>query len=228
MVNYAGGAKGALSGAGTGATIGSVIPGIGTGIGAGVGGLIGSLAGLFGDSDKDPFSTPGKTQRFDRYTDEQKQLISQLGSILGGGGNVPQEGLLGQLFGEQGFDAYKNPAMRAYFEEVIPGISERFTQAGAQRSSAFQNALARSGENLARDLGEMRSRQQQSLLGAILGQYMQPQFEQYYNPPGVSGFGQLAGQFGGALAKEGGARFADFLFDKSPLQQQIEEKEEKG
>ncbi len=198
MVSISGAGKGALSGAGTGATIGSIIPGLGTGLGAAIGGGIGGLAGLFGKSGNGLFTRKGKEQRFERFTPEQQQLTELLRNILSGQGEQPQGGLLGSLFGEGGFDAFAAPAMRQYQEEIVPGLAERFSALGAQKSSGFQQALARSGENLATRLGEARGQQQQGLLGALLGQVMQPQFNTQYTPGGPTGLSQgLSGIAGG-------------------------------
>lgn len=198
---------GALGGAGTGFGIGGPWGALG-------GGLLGGLAGAFSGKKNDPFTTPGKETRFEKYTPEQQALIQQLMGALTGSGAVPRSGLLGQLLGEEGFDAYKEPALRTYFEEIVPGIAERFTQAGAQRSSAFQNALARSGENLSRSLGEMRGQQQQNLLNSLLGQVLSPQFTTFYNPQGLSGLGSLLGGLGSSLGSSGGQALGQSLIDR--------------
>lgn len=217
MVSLAGLGKGALSGAGTGATIGSIIPGLGTGLGAGIGGIFGGLSGLFGGSGGDAFTRKGEERRFERFTPEQLQLTELLRNILSGQGEQPQGGLLGSLFGEEGFKAFADPAMRQYQEEIVPGLAERFTSLGAQKSSGFQQALARSGENLATRLGEARGQQQQGLLGALLGQTMQPQFHTQFTPGGPSGLAQGLSGLAGGLGQSLGQSFGGGQGDLSGL-----------
>lgn len=154
---------------------------------------------------------PGEERQFERFTPEQQQLTEMLRNILTGQGDQPTGGLLGSIFGQEGFDAYAQPEMRAYQEEIVPGLAERFTALGGQRSSGFQQALARSGENLATRLGQMRSQQQQSLLGGLLGQVMQPQFHTQYTPGGPTGLASLLGSIGGGIGRGATTALGGFL-----------------
>ncbi len=215
MVSFAQAGKGALGGAATGAGMGSIIPGLGTGLGAGIGGIIGGLSGLFGDTGDGLLTRKGQEKRFERFTPEQQQLTELLRNILSGQGEQPQGGLLGSLFGEEGFKAYSDPAMRQFQEEIVPGLAERFSGLGAQKSSGFQQALARSGENLATRLGEARGRQQQGLLGALLSQVMQPQFNTQYTPGGPTGLSQGLGALAGGIGKGLGQSFGEGGMDFS-------------
>ena len=162
------------------------------------------------------FEKGPKEERFSRFTPEQEQLQKQLLSLLGGAGG--QEGLLGRLLGQEGFDEFAAPYRREFFESTVPGIAERFSggfgvpgAASAQRSSGFQQALARSAERLSENLASMRGQQQFGSLGTLLGGGMQPSFTTGYQAgsrgpladflsPINQAYGQhLASQLGGLL-----------------------------
>ncbi len=178
--------------------------------------LIGGGLGFLGSRKKNKgggaFTRAGEERRFERFTPQQQQLTDMLRNILTGQGQQPQGGLLGNLFGEEGFQSYAQPAIRAFQEQIVPGIAERFSggagipgAASAQRSSGFQQQLARSGEDLATRLGEARGQQQQQLLGSLLGQVMQPQFHTQYTPGGptglATGLGQVASGIGQGIGQ---------------------------
>lgn len=133
--------------------------------------------------------------------DPQQQQMSQLiNSILTGQGEQPKGGLFGELFGgDEGFKAYSDPAIKAYHEQIVPEIAERFSGAGAgsQSSSAFQNVLARSGQDLATGLGQMRSQQRQSALSGLVNQYLTPRENVVATARGGSPLGQGLASFGG-------------------------------
>lgn len=190
--------------------------------------LIGGGMSLFGSRGKDEdkggglFTRPGEEKRFERFTPQQQQLTDLLRNILTGQGQQPQGGLLGNLLGEGGFESYAQPAIRAFQEQIVPGIAERFSggfgvpgAASAQRSSGFQQQLARSGEDLATRLGEMRGQQQQQLLGPLLQQIMQPQFHTQYTPGGptglATGLGQIAQGLGQGLGQGFGGGLSGML-----------------
>lgn len=140
---------------------------------------------------------PGEEKRFERFNPEQQQIYQMINSLLSGQGQQPQGGLLGDYGSEESFQQnVANPAIRNYEERIAPGIAERFSGlgAGAQSSSGFQNALASSGADLARQLGEFRGRQRQSMTGDLLRQAFEPQFNTRYEPRGPSQTSQaLAG-----------------------------------
>lgn len=123
---------------------------------------------------------PAEEKRFQQFTPEQQRLQSQLLSLLGGAGG--EEGLLGELLGEKGLEKFAAPARKEFFEQVVPGIAERFTGLGAQRSSGFQQALARSGEDLATRLSGLRGQQQLGALSSLLGTAFKPSFVTAYQP----------------------------------------------
>lgn len=151
---------------------------------------------------------PGE-ERFSRFTPEQERFQQQLLELLGGAGG--SEGILGKLFGKEGFDEFASPYRREFFESTVPGIAEKFTSLNAQRSSGFQNALARSAEGLSEKLAGLRGQQQLGALGSLLGGGLQPSFTTGYQAgskgplaeflgPINQAYGQyLGGQLGGML-----------------------------
>lgn len=95
--------------------------------------------------------------------------ISGLGRLFGYGNNnqapVPellaQQGLLQQL--QQPINAQPidyaplaQQAQRQYAEQIVPGIAERFSSVGGQRSNAFRNALISGGQGLAERLAGLQ------------------------------------------------------------------------
>lgn len=133
-------------------------------------------------------SRPGEEKRFERFNPEQQQLYQMINSLLSGQGQQPQGGLLGDYGSEESFQQnVANPAIRNYEERIAPGIAERYAGLGAQSSSGFQNALASSGADLARQLGEFRGRQRQETTQDLLGRAFEPQYHTRYEPGGASG-----------------------------------------
>jgi hypothetical protein len=91
-----------------------------------------------------------------------------------------------------GFDAIAQDEMRRFRSDIIPSIAESFTAMGegAQRSSAFQDALGRASADLGSSLaaqkakyGLMREGLPQQLLGMGLTQQTNPIY--FPSQPGV-------------------------------------------
>jgi hypothetical protein len=194
---------GGLGGAGLGATIGSVIPGLGTAIGAGIGGLGGLLSSYLaaGETDKamakrlsqqkaiNPqvmnqqgqpsylnsllFGNPAATETYNRYTPEQQAALSQL---------------LQQSLGGLGGDKIEEAARKGFKEQTIPTIAERFTQLGAQRSSAFPQLLSQAASDLETNLAAMKEDRAMRLLQAGLS----PQIDTLYRPGSQGALDNLA------------------------------------
>lgn len=177
---------------------------------------------------------------FSTGTKQQSQFLQQLlGQLSGQSSNIGQNPLFQQgsnylqqlLSGSpESTAAFEAPAMRQFNEQIIPGIAERFTGAfggaGAQSSSAFQQALGQAGAGLSENLQALRSGLQFGALPQALGYAQQP-------ISNLQGFGQLGlgtqmrgfapkqqgflqqllqalaggvGQFGGALGTSYGLR----------------------
>ena len=110
---------------------------------------------------------------FSTLSPEQQTILSQiLQSMQGRTGAVSAQPTFGA--GESyiqrilGGDTsqFEAPLMRQFNEQIIPGLAERFSAAGsgAQRSSAFQQALGAAGADLTERLGSLRGQLQ---LGAL-------------------------------------------------------------
>ncbi len=118
---------------------------------------------------------PGMFRQTPKYNPE---IQGQLQQLL-------QQGFQGLQNPYQGFDNISNEATRQFETQTIPGIAERFTgMGGGQRSSAFQAALAGSGEDFKSKLAAMKEmfgqRSREQALGQIgFGLKGQPEFTQY-------------------------------------------------
>lgn len=73
--------------------------------------------------------------------------------------------------------AYVDPAMQAYQQQILPAIQQRFVDVGAGSSSALNQALAQSAQDLSTSLGtqfgnlyqQQQGRQLQGQLAALSG-----------------------------------------------------------
>jgi len=139
---------------------------------------------------------PAGYSSFSTGTKGQSNFLQQLLSSLQGqstnigqnplfqqGSNYLQQLLSGSPESSAAFEA---PAMRQFNEQIIPGLAERFSGlgAGAQSSSAFQQALGQAGAGLSENLQALRSGLQFGGLGHALGYSQQP-------ISNLLGFGQL-------------------------------------
>lgn len=130
---------------------------------------------LFGSSDK--------LRKTPTMTGDQKNLLSQILSQVGGmgqvGGNygLAQQRLQEQLMGgDQAYQAFAAPYLRQFQEEIMPQIAERFAgggfgRGGALSSSSFAQALGTAGAGLQERLAALGANQQQNAIGSTLGQY---------------------------------------------------------
>jgi hypothetical protein len=133
---------------------------------------------------------------FNTGTKQQSSFLQQLlGSLQGQSSNIGQNPLFQQgsnylqqlLSGSpESTAAFEAPAMRQFNEQTIPGLAERFSGlgAGAQSSSAFQQALGQAGAGLSENLQALRSGLQFGGLGQALNYSQQP-------ISNLQGFGQL-------------------------------------
>ena len=138
--------------------------------------------------------TKEKFVQVERFTPQQKQILNQ---ILGqAGGMMPSGmGFLESILGQspEAMQQFQAPARRAFEEQTIPTIAERFTGMGAQRSSAFPQILGQAGAGLEEALSAQRAGlgfQGLGQLQSLLGMGMTPQFETGIRPgtPGRPGF----------------------------------------
>ena len=117
---------------------------------------------------------PKGYEAFSTLNPQQNQLFSILSQLLSGQGGQ-QGGPLGFLQNllnpsTESAAAFEAPFKRQFQEEIIPGLAERFSGAGAgaQKSSAFQQALGQAGAGLSENLAGIRGgMQMQGLQGAL-------------------------------------------------------------
>jgi len=155
------------------------------------------------------FGKKGRIQAMPTMGPEQQGLMGSLIGGLGGPMGSGMETLQQMLSGSpEALQAYQQPMMRQFEEQTIPGIAERFTGmgAGAQRSSAFPQALGQAGAGLMENLAAQKSQLQMSAMQPLmqmLGLAQQPQF-QYQQLPGTQGMmGPLAQGIGSGLGSMG-------------------------
>jgi hypothetical protein len=183
----------------------------GTLMGAGMSGIGGLLGGLLSRRRNQPsilptvqrgipgfsaYEMPGGTisAQLPRFTQTQQAGLEQL----------LKQGLSGlQQLPSADFGPIRKAAERQFQEQIVPGIAERFTGQGAQRSSAFTQALGSAGAGLSERLAGLEQEfnmnqraQQQNLLMNLLGLGLGPRFQQEFIG-GQPGFGA---QFLGTLA----------------------------
>lgn len=164
-------------------------------------------------------------------------ILNAIKGMKGGAQNIQNnenfqqgQGYLNNLFNDPDF--FKNieaPAMRQFHEEIIPGLSNKFSamgSGGGADSSAFQNALGREGSNLATNLSANRTAMQsqganqamqygqapfQNLMQMYQQALGQPMMNQY-QPANSGGWGSLAAPFAQGASSfwggQGGQRFA--------------------
>lgn len=137
------------------------------------------------------FGKDEKTEQFQRFTPQQQGLQSQLQG--GVGAQLPQafEYLQQILSGDPAMiSKFEAPARRAFEEQTLPSIAERFTGMGAQKSSAFGQQLGQAGAGLEESLSAQRAGLQGNALSqlqGLLGGAMTPSFENVVRP-GTQGF----------------------------------------
>lgn len=109
-------------------------------------------------------------------TPEQSNFLK---SLITGLGPQAQQAFGGLLKGYDENEFQKgvvDPAMKTYNQSILPAIEQRFTDANAGNSSALNQALLSSSEDLSNTLAGQRINYQQMLGGQqtnVLGQIMQ-------------------------------------------------------
>lgn len=157
--------------------------------------------------------TPEKRKNVSTLRPEQEQLYQQLvqsgmqpgaGGAFGGAADYYRN-LLGDNSADQ--NAFAAPAMRQYYEDIVPNISEQFAGGGGGQgnfsSSGFRNAQVQGGVDLAERLGQMRANlrsQGAQGLANIGGLGLQNFSQNMVTQQGSPGFlGSVAPAVGGAI-----------------------------
>lgn len=114
---------------------------------------------------------------FSTLNPQQQNILNQLlGSMQGQAKGIGQQptfqagqSYLQKILGGD-TEAFEAPLMRQFQERILPGIAERFSGAGAgaQSSSAFQQALGSAGADLTERLGALRGGLQMQALPQAL------------------------------------------------------------
>ena len=108
-------------------------------------------------------------RQMSNFTPEMMQLFNSLigGAQGGAGGGLD---FLSQLASgdESAFTSAEAPAYSA-FNKTLGQLGSRFSQYGAQDSSAFQNATAGAGQDLAQNLQAQRLGMRQGAIDRLLG-----------------------------------------------------------
>lgn len=135
-------------------------------------------------------SNARQTGKADLMTPEQKDFLT---SLLTGIGPLAQQAYPGLLEGysEETFQkGVVDPAMKTYSQQILPSIDQRFTDANAGSSSALNQALVQSSEDLSNVLAgqrinyqQMMSQQQLSALSQILSLLGQRSFDPIVQGP---------------------------------------------
>jgi hypothetical protein len=150
------------------------------------------------------FGSPGGIERAQNFTPQQMSALEQaLSGLTGPGGALEYYmNILGN--NPEAFAALEAPMMRQFNEQIVPGLAERFSAVGGQRSSAFPQALSQAGADLSERLSaqrhQLRGQAASNLLNTGLG--ARP-YENIYmqGSPGLLGYvAQGAGMAAGAGA----------------------------
>jgi len=115
---------------------------------------------------------PSRTETFGTQTPGQSQYLEQIMGMLNQlGPDVSR--YFQDLFSDdpEALERMFAPARREFEERTVPGIAERFTGmgAGAQSSSAFQQALGSAGAGLSENLAAMREQLRGQGISALQG-----------------------------------------------------------
>jgi hypothetical protein len=103
------------------------------------------------------------------FTPQMMKLFESLLGGVGGGANAGLGHLSKLASGdESAFQEMEAPAY-ASFNKTLGTIGSRFSQYGAQDSSAFQNAVSGAGGDLAQQLQGQRSQVQTDAISKLLG-----------------------------------------------------------
>ena len=118
------------------------------------------------------FGKGSKTKTKPIYNPEQENILNMLVSALQQ--QLPQglQNIQNILGGDQAsMDAFQAPARRAFEQQTLPTIAERFTGTfgtGSQRSSAFGQSLGQAGRELEENLAAQRSGLQSDALSQLM------------------------------------------------------------
>jgi len=181
------------------------------------------MAGLFKSIGNFLFGTPEKRENVSLLRPEQEGLYNQL---IGASQGKPQGGAFGQsynyynnLLGDesQDYNDFTAPALRQYYQDIVPNISEQFAGmgSGGLSSSGFRNAQNQGAVDLSERLGAIRAnlRQQgaqglQNLGSMGLNNFSQNMVTKQGSPGFLS---SVAPAIGGAIGTAIGGPIGGFI-----------------
>ncbi len=152
----------------------SLLGGAGTGLGFGTRGGRHFLLGKKGQMGQISTLTPEQQQRLSNIMGMGDRLMPGAENLLSGLLSGSPEAL----------QAYQQPAIDQFQQQIAPSIAERFAGmgAGGLSSGAFNRAMTGAGANLATDLAAQRASLQQNALQQVLGLYKDPLNIQAFQP----------------------------------------------
>lgn len=157
------------------------------------------------------FGSPGRVQNVSTLRKDQEPLFDQLQAALQGKGAGGAYGDIADYYrgllsdDSADYQAFSNPMLRQYNEEIVPGLSEQFAGmgSGGLSSSGFRNAQVQGATDLSERLGALRAQLRQrgveglqNLANTGLQSYSQPMQTQAGSEGLLS---SLASGAGGAL-----------------------------
>lgn len=101
---------------------------------------------------------------------DQRQIYDLLKSQFMQGAPDLYSQLRGQASGSpQAFAGLEGPLRQQFQEQILPQIGMQFGLTGTNKSSGFQNTLARAGQQFGSDLAAQRASLQQNAMQQLLG-----------------------------------------------------------
>lgn len=116
------------------------------------------------------FGSPARVQNVSTLRKDQEPLLAQLQAALQGQGAGGAYGDVADYYrglmsdDSADYQAFANPMIRQYNEDIVPGLSEQFAGmgSGGLSSSGFQNAQIQGATDLSERLGALRAQLRQS------------------------------------------------------------------
>lgn len=159
------------------------------------------------------FGSKGKRENVSTLRPEQEETYKQLQAASQGRNEGGAFGQAGEYYkglmssNSADAQAFANPMLREYGEDIVPGLSEQFAGmgAGGLSSSGFRNAQVQGATDLAERIGRMRAELRQAgaqglqnLGQQALGQYSQNMQTEAPTQGFLQQVAPLAGKIAGA------------------------------
>lgn len=110
-----------------------------------------------------------KTVQMPQFTPQQMQMFQKLMGGVGGGIDQSMDYLTKMASGDESmFEQMEKPAYTA-FDKMLGQIGSRYSGMGARDSSAYENAMAGAGAEMAENLQAKRAQMQQAAIEKLLG-----------------------------------------------------------